>query len=506
MPEVSGVSDKSLRVLIIDDRPEDIILTKRILKKHNSSSFTEGVTSGEKGLEKLSSREYDVLLLDYQMPGMNGLKILRGIKERGYDVPVIMITGRGDEQIAVDSIKEGAYDYVLKKSDDYKDKLPLVIERVLKRHRILREKLKLEIELKKYNEELNETVRKISGLISLAEEKQGFEVRFENHNLVRCWEVKKCTNEKCPVYILKEQSKDKVNYSDMDLRCWQIAGTHCGGKSKGIFVEKLGRCEQCEIYRKAIPDKLSELGENFNNMMAILQKKAMEIDELQHKYFQAEKLAGIGKLTAGIAHSFNNPLYGIMGMAEEILDEDNPRAVKEYARDIIKYSKEAASIVTNLSSYARIAKSKSVSNVDINNVLDEALKMVRHSSAWVDIEVDKDYDNIPAIRADSVEIQQAFTNIINNAVQAMEGCGRLSLSIRSLGQCIEVRIKDSGPGISEENRERIFEPFFTTKELGEGTGLGLSLSREIINKYNGSVKVENEVGKGATFIVNFAGE
>lgn len=358
--------------------------------------------------------------------------------------------------------------------------------------------------MKKYNnEKLNKLVSEISSLIVRAEEKQGFDVRYENHNLVRCWEVKKCTYNNCPVYIAKERARDKVNYSDVDLRCWQIAGTHCGGEAQGFFVQKFERCENCKVYQRAIPDKLSELGEDFNNMMAILQKKAMEIDELQKKYFQAERLAGIGKLTAGIAHSFNNPLYGIMGMAEEILDEDNTQSIKEYARDIIKYSKEAANIINDISLYARIAKSKSNSTVNINNILDEALKMIRHSSAWGDIEVDKDYDKTPDIKANSVEIQQVFMNLINNAVQAMEGSGRLSLSIKLLGQCIEVRIKDSGPGISEENREKIFEPFFTTKEMGKGTGLGLSIANEIVNKYNGTVMVESEEGKGAMFIVNF---
>ncbi|MEF9427226.1 MAG: HAMP domain-containing histidine kinase, partial [Candidatus Mariimomonas ferrooxydans] len=185
-------------------------------------------------------------------------------------------------------------------------------------------------------------------------------------------------------------------------------------------------------------------------------------------------------------------------------DEDNPQLIREYAHDIIKYSKEAANIVNDLSIYARIAKSKSISTINLNNVLDDALKMVRHSSAWGNIEVDKDYDKTPDIKANSVEIQQVFMNLINNAVQAMEGRnGRLSLSIRFLGDCIEIRVVDDGPGISKESREKIFEPFFTTKELGKGTGLGLSLVKEIVNKYNGSVRLESEDGKGATFIVNF---
>lgn len=99
------------------------------------------------------------------------------------------------------------------------------------------------------------------------------------------------------------------------------------------------------------------------------------------------------------------------------------------------------------------------------------------------------------------ELQQVFVNIINNAVQAMQGKGKLTLSTGSTGGSVVVRISDTGPGISKEHLGKIFDPFFTTKEIGMGTGLGLNIAYRIVTKYMGKIEVESEEGKGATFII-----
>jgi signal transduction histidine kinase len=238
----------------------------------------------------------------------------------------------------------------------------------------------------------------------------------------------------------------------------------------------------------------------------IMRDRTMEV-KLQQQLVQSEKLAGIGTMAMGIAHEINNPLFGIMGMAEAILDENDPNLVKEYARDIVKYSKVASGIVRGLTVYSRSTEAGDLKLVDIHDNLNEAIKIVRHSAHFDGIETVKHYMADRTIMVNSGELQQVFVNIIHNAAQAMDGKGRLQISTMTAGDSVVIKIKDNGPGIPPEHLGRIFDPFFTTKDPDKGTGLGLNIVYRIVQKYNGTIGVDSEVGKGATFTMTFpAGE
>lgn len=230
---------------------------------------------------------------------------------------------------------------------------------------------------------------------------------------------------------------------------------------------------------------------------------SQEKKRLEHQLLQSEKLAGIGILASGIAHEINNPLFGIMGMAEAILEEENLKLIKEHTKDIIKYSEKAAEIVRDLAGYVQTVEAGDFGPVNINEKLNDAIKIARYSTKFRDVEIITDYRQIPSIKANPSEIQQVFANLINNAIQSMDGKGRLVLSTRSLGDSIEIEVRDNGPGIPKEHINKIFDPFFTMKEVGKGTGLGLNIVYRIITKYKGSIKVESEEGKGTTFTVRF---
>ncbi|MDE3243133.1 MAG: HAMP domain-containing protein [Nitrospirota bacterium] len=224
---------------------------------------------------------------------------------------------------------------------------------------------------------------------------------------------------------------------------------------------------------------------------------------LQDQLIQAEKLAGLGTLTAGIAHEINNPLFVIMGMAQAMEDEDDLRVTKEYAQDIVKYSRHMASIIRNFAGYAAPGFAEDTQPVDVNQKLEDALKLARLAHMADDLEVVTDYGPVPAILARPEEAQQVFQNIIVNAIQAMNGHGRLSLSTGIEDGWIVIRIADTGPGIPKRFLGKIFDPFFTTKEPGKGTGLGLNIVYQIVTKYGGTVGVESEEGKGTRFTLRW---
>ncbi len=240
-----------------------------------------------------------------------------------------------------------------------------------------------------------------------------------------------------------------------------------------------------------------------NHRIGVIMKEVTEQKNLQDQLALAEKLSGLGTLAAGIAHEMNNPLYSIMGYTEAIMEEEDPKTIKSYATKVLERSKHMASIILNLSGYSRSGMADKAKPVDINERLEGALEIAILATYSDDIELVKDCEQTPLVNAKPEEIQQVFVNIIRNAVQAMDGKGRLTIRTRELNHQVVVTIQDTGPGIPQEFLSKVFDPFFTTKEQGKGTGLGLNIVHKIVEKYGGKIEIESPVGGGATFVISF---
>ena len=233
-------------------------------------------------------------------------------------------------------------------------------------------------------------------------------------------------------------------------------------------------------------------------------KDITEEQRLQEQLIQSEKLAGIGVLASGVAHEINNPLSGIIGMAEIALEEEDPSKKISYLTDILDCGQRINEIVKGLRSYSRAAKKEEFGQVDLNGVLEESLKMVQLTTKASSVEVIKEFQTSERIQANIGEIQQVFTNLITNAFQAMDGKGgKLALATRALEDFVEVKISDNGMGIPQKYINQIFDAFFTTKNPGEGTGLGLNIVYRIVNKYEGTIDVESREQMGTTFTIKF---
>ena len=247
------------------------------------------------------------------------------------------------------------------------------------------------------------------------------------------------------------------------------------------------------------------LDEKGNVLSAIEYMKDITKEQrLQEQLIQSEKLAGIGILASGVAHEINNPLSGIIGMAEIALEEEDPTKNESYLKDILDCAQRISEIVKGLRSYSRAAKKGEQGLVDLNEVLEETLKMVRLVAQKTPVEVIKKFQPVEKIQANIGEIQQVFTNLITNAFQAMDGKGgKLVLSTRSIGDSVEVKVSDDGMGISQKYLNQIFDPFFTTKKPGEGTGLGLNIVYRIVTQHEGTIDVESKEQIGTTFTIKF---
>lgn len=225
---------------------------------------------------------------------------------------------------------------------------------------------------------------------------------------------------------------------------------------------------------------------------------------LQAELFHAEKLAGIGSFATGLAHDINNPLQLIMGLAENLADETDLKAIHEQAQDIVEAVRRTSAICRDLTQYARKNSTRDDTMVCLNNRLDEALKIARYATSFHDITVQKSYQDGARIKGNPDEVLHILVNLITNAVQAMEqDGGALTLATKKSNDGVTARITDTGCGIEPDLLDRIFEPFFTTKEPGKGTGLGLYNVKTIVTKMHGKINVESRVDHGATFTITF---
>jgi PAS domain S-box-containing protein len=225
--------------------------------------------------------------------------------------------------------------------------------------------------------------------------------------------------------------------------------------------------------------------------------------QIQDHLLQTEKLASLGTMVSGMAHEINNPAQAILGMAELLQEERELEKVREYASDIIAYAKHVSGVARDFVGYTRVTSRDGACEVDLRDRLAEAVKMVRRGPHFGYVEVVTAFDPVPPLRARKAEIDQLFINLIHNAVQAMNGSGRLTLSAAVEQQQVVVRIDDTGCGIPKAVLHKIFDPFFTTKEPGKGTGLGLSIVYRIVTRYGGTLGVESEEGKGTRFTIRF---
>lgn len=222
---------------------------------------------------------------------------------------------------------------------------------------------------------------------------------------------------------------------------------------------------------------------------------------LQDQLVQTERLASLEVLTAGIGHELNNPLFGIMGLGEAMMDEPDAARMREHAKRIMEHAKRMAAVIQDFSGYARSEETDQGVPVDIHHCLDQALKFVGLSDRVDGLEIRRNYKVLPRCKVRPEEMIQVFIHLIKNGVQAMKGKGTLTLSTDVAYETLSVRVQDTGPGMPAAFSSRIFEPFFTTKGPGQGTGLGLTVARRIVVRHGGVIRVETAEGKGSAFTV-----
>ncbi len=388
----SELSGPKKTVVIIDDDRNILELTSLILAR---SGFQPYVTDRvHEGFEFISRYSPELVLLDYMMPDMDGLSALQQIKNRFPDTYVVMFTGRGNEEIAVELMKSGASEYILKP--------------------------------------------------------------FNNRNLVE-------------------------------------------------RLENVLRIREIELHNRDLQKQQEHLLSEIEQWNLELQKRVREKSEslqnAQKEIAQSEKLAAMGYLSAGMAHEIRNPLNSISLFVQLMRQTTTEPEQLEHQAKILKEVDRIDSIIRKLLDASRRTRVIS-SKVQINQVIDNAIEAFLPQIENRKIDVDRLYHCIPPpITADPTELEQIFTNLFLNALDAMGHGGRLAIEVFEKDGHVVVRVSDSGTGIAEDALSSIFEPFFSTKN--RGIGMGLPVAQRITRMYEGKMEVEHSSPVGTTFRLEF---
>ena len=246
----------------------------------------------------------------------------------------------------------------------------------------------------------------------------------------------------------------------------------------------------------------NQMEERLKNALWSLEHTIEKLREKQAQLVEAEKLASVGKLAAGIAHEINNPLTSVLTFSNLMLEQchpDDPR--HEKLKLMVRETDRARNIVRQLLNFGRETVIKPA-RININQPVSEIADSMVAQDAFKDIDLSlKLGDNLPAINADPAQIGQVVLNILLNAIHSITPPGRIEVATRLQEKSVEIIFSDTGAGIPEEHIHKIFDPFFTTKDAFKGTGLGLAVSYGIIKKHGGEIEVASTLGQGTTFTV-----
>jgi two-component system, NtrC family, sensor kinase len=225
---------------------------------------------------------------------------------------------------------------------------------------------------------------------------------------------------------------------------------------------------------------------------------------MQRQLQQADRLASLGQISTGIAHEVNNPLGVILAYTQLLLRDYPPESqIHDDLRIIEKHARNCKSVVEDLLKFARGTRTNKTTT-NVNQCLTEVLSLLAHQFELDHIVLTTDLDEeLPNINADDEKLKQVFMNLLMNAKQAISGQGRISVESKMGPErsTMLVSVSDNGSGIRPGHLDKIFDPFFTTKAVGEGTGLGLSVSYGIVRDHNGRIDVSSRLGVGSTFSI-----
>jgi two-component system cell cycle sensor histidine kinase/response regulator CckA len=535
-PAATAASSRSLRALLVEDSPDEADLVLLELKRAGFAVTWERVETEASLVAAIGEAAWDVVISDFAMPAFDGLSAFRIVKQHAPDVPFIFVSGILGEERAVEAMRNGARDYVLKGN---LRRLTAAVSRELdesdqRRHRREAEKA-LQVEERRYRSIFE------SAAVALAE------LDFSS---IREWlsqlGAQGVGNVPQHLTAHPEQAQvvaGKLRVLDANQAMAKLLEAPTREQLLGSFGKLLGPMsgppwstllqavleQQPEIQTeldvqtfagRTVPVMLSmripTAEADFQNIIVSM-LDVSEQRRMAERAREAQRLETVGRLAGGVAHDFNNLLAVIGSFASIVRDDlaDHESAQKDLDV-ILDATRRAASLTNQLLAFSR-RQIQELQLVDINRIVDELDKILRRLIGE-DVElVTATAKELGTVKADPSQVEQVLMNLVVNARDAMPKGGKLTIETRNAsfnrpreslgsemippGQYVVLSVTDTGTGMDEATRRRMFEPFFTTKEPGKGTGMGLSTVYGIVKQSRGHIEVGSRPGHGTRFDV-----
>lgn len=501
------MSDLSIRVLMLEDDLDYVTVVQHGFSKEQNPSFQlTGVDSVKGCCDYLAENKTDVILLDLNVKDSRGLDTFMKVHGVQETVPILILTGVNDTGLAIEAVRLGAQDYLLKEDVRVKT-LPRIIMYAIERKRA---EMRIRETQQRYRTVFENSPAAI--MVTDALERVVSWNKYTEKLLGKGWEDL-FGKDVSTLYPAEEWEKIRAE------------GIRNKGLQHHLETKMLTReagTVDVDISISVLKDASGKVSGSIGIIRDISERKALEKEkekkqkELQAAYeelgkttqmlVQTEKMSAIGVLAAGIAHELNNPMMGVINFIQyckkhtppedrryQVLADAEHEALRciEIIRDLLTSSREGHG-----------GEAKQLENCE--TVFERVLRLLTHRIGKEGVAVRRHYSGrSPQVLMDAGEIQQVFLNLATNALDAMSSSAKkqLDVTVGSNGTFVTVEVQDTGCGIAPELIYKIFNPFFTTKPFGEGTGLGLSISQGIVQKMGGEIRCESRPGEGAKFIV-----
>ena len=485
----------------MEDSESDAALLVRLLEKAGYAVESERVEDAREMRAALERQPWDVILADHRLPEFGGAEALQVMHENGEDIPFIIVSGSIDGPVAVELMRSGAHDYVMK--SDLTRLVPAVIREIR------------EAKARSGRREVEERL----ALAMNATQLGTFDFFPQTGELIWSDVVRQHFGLGPGVPVSYDVFLSGLHPADRE-RTDSLVRQTLSPASGGRFLTEY-RTVGIEDH---VERSISAYGQVFFDAHGLpVRFIGITLDVTEHRHLeeqfrQAQKMESIGRLAGAVAHDFNNLLTVITGYSQMLAEELAPHhALREPAREICDAAERATALTRQLLTFSRrqVTEPKNIALNDLVRNLDKILRRLIGANIQMVLELDADAG---LVRADPGQIEQVIMNLVVNAKDAMPNGGRLAIRTdqQTVGETFveshlsvnpglytTLKVSDTGVGMSAEVKAHIFEPFFTTKEPGKGTGLGLSTVYGIVKQNNGMVSVQSTPGQGTTFTLLF---
>ena len=498
MIQDSGMS-QPLRVLHLEDNHDYSALVSPKLAAEGLAAEVQCVDTREDFQAALEKGGYDLIIADFSLPHYDGISAMKLAQQKQPEIPILLVSGTIGEEAAIESLKAGAMDYVLKQ---WPERLVPAVRRALREAGERRSRLQAEAALTRRESRYRALSENALDVVSVLDQQGNF--TYNSLSVERVLGYK-------PEELLGQNAFTLIHEEDLSAAQEELRQTielpGLTRTAKFRVRHRDGTWRHLETVCKSMLDDPEIAGVVVNS------RDVSERHRLEEQLWHSQKMEAIGQLAGGVAHDFNNILTVIQGHASMLRSAALPGPSSTSVEQIYLAAERAAGLTRQLLTFSR-RQMMQPKVLDLNAVVSNMTKMMARILGE-DISLQFSYaPGQPSVRADEGMVQQILLNLAVNSRDAMPAGGRLGVEIlvrelgeadmgkhpeRRAGRYVCLSVSDTGGGIPAEILPRIFEPFFTTKAVGKGTGLGLATVYGIVKQHSGWIEVESRVGQGTTF-------